>query len=118
MTETTVDRRTAAASPTCPAGPVALALLDLVDSLLAAGPERTHVLSAALELAVLRPAGTDLAAVRAEVEADRDSTVRALSAVPLQRGSAEARTALLASVDLIRDRRLEAVDLATGLLAD
>ena len=121
MTETTVsttDRTDGnTRTGTDPAGPVALSLLDIVDAELAAGPERSLVLSAALELAVLRPDPADLEEARAEVEADHAATVRSLTAVPVQRSTTDFRTPLLAAAGTLRDRRLEALDLALGLVA-
>lgn len=114
MTETTVAQQP---THTVQARPVALALLAIVDGGLAAGPERSHVLSAALELAVLQPETADLDDVRAEVEADHAAMTRALTAVPTQRADAEARTPLLATADTLRDRRLEVLALARGLVS-
>lgn len=118
MTETTVaQQQTRTEDAPAAAEAVALTLLDIVDAYLSAGPERSHVLSAALELAVLQPESADLAEARAEVLADHASTVRVLSAVPTQRAAADVRTPLVEAADLLRDRRLEALDLAEGLVA-
>lgn len=113
MTETTVAQQP---TRTDPAGAVALALLDIVDAGLAAGPERSHVLSAALELAVLQPEIADLDEARTEVEADHAATMRALTAVPTQRVARD-RTPLLAAADALHDRRLQVLDLARGLVS-
>lgn len=129
MTESTVAQRAAHGSPDAhvghaaetvsgtAAGAVALALLDIVDAELADGPGRGHVLAAALELAVLQPELADLVDARAEVEADHVATLRALTEVPIQRSADDIRTPLVAAADTLRDRRLEALDLALGLVA-
>ena len=117
MTETTVQPSKTSDHAAGPAGAVALALLDIVDAVLVAGPERSHVLSAALELAVLQPDPADLDEARAEVEADHAATTRALTAVPTQRAATDIRTPLLDAADTLRDRRLEVLDLALGLVA-
>lgn len=112
---TTIDE--AAVETAGPPDAVVISILALVDVELTQGSERRHVLDAALELAALSPAGDDLVRARAEVVEECAATLRALRAFPAQRGMRDPRVPLVAAAESARDRRLEALDLAAGMLA-
>jgi len=124
MGEMTIDQQTAVVEADAVAGSlgggpdaVVSALLGIVDDELAAGPERRHVLSAALEVALLGPEPQWLEETRDEVLAEHASTVAALKRFPVQRGEADSRASLVQAADVLRDRRLEVLDVAAGLVA-
>lgn len=118
MGEMTIDQQTAQAPATTHTGPDALvaALLAVVDGELAAGPGRQHVLSAALEVALLEPETGWIAEARTEVLAEHAATVAAVRRIPAQRGADDTRHLFVEAADVLRDRRLEALDLALGLV--